>query len=115
MTTCRLRIRTRPWRVPTPLERRVTALADRYRIESELGSGLSSRTRSGLTASFARSRRRRTLVIPLSCRMLNRALEARDVDLLQVLNAMPALYPFRHGARYRDLMARMGMPERLRR
>jgi hypothetical protein len=32
-----------------------------------------------------------------------------------VLNAMPALYPFRHEARYQDLMARMGMPERLRR
>ena len=47
--------------------------------------------------------------------MLNRAFEARDVDLLQVLNAMPALYPFRQEPRYQDLMARMGMPERLRR
>jgi serine/threonine-protein kinase len=47
--------------------------------------------------------------------MLNRALEARDVDLLQVLNAMPALYPFRQEPRYQELMARMGMPERLRR
>ncbi|HUQ80978.1 MAG TPA: serine/threonine-protein kinase [Gemmatimonadaceae bacterium] len=47
--------------------------------------------------------------------MLNRALDARDVDLLQVLNAMPALYPFRQEPRYQELMARMGMPERLRR
>ena len=47
--------------------------------------------------------------------MLNRAFDARDVDLLQVLNAMPALYPFRQEPRYQDLLARMGMPERLRR
>ena len=47
--------------------------------------------------------------------MLNRAVEARDVDLLQVLNAMPALYPFRHEPRYQELMAKIGMPERLRR
>jgi serine/threonine-protein kinase len=47
--------------------------------------------------------------------MLNRAFEARDVDLLQVLNAMPALYSFRQEPRYQDLLSRMGMPERLRR
>jgi tetratricopeptide (TPR) repeat protein len=47
--------------------------------------------------------------------MLNRALDTRDTDLLQMLNAMPALYPFRQEPRYQDLMSRMGMPERLRR
>jgi serine/threonine-protein kinase len=47
--------------------------------------------------------------------MLNTALEARDLDLLQTLNAMPALYPFRQEPRYQELLARMGMPERLRR
>jgi TolB-like protein len=47
--------------------------------------------------------------------MLNRAIAERDADLLQVLNAMPALYPFRLEPRYQELLARMGMPERLRR
>jgi TolB-like protein/tRNA A-37 threonylcarbamoyl transferase component Bud32 len=47
--------------------------------------------------------------------MLNHALDVRDLDLLQVLNAMPALYQFRQEPRYQDLLSRMGMPERLRR
>ena len=45
---------------------------------------------------------------------LNRAVDARDLDLLQVLNAMPALYPFRQEPRFQSLLMRMGMPERLR-
>ena len=45
---------------------------------------------------------------------LNRAVAARDLDLLQILNAMPALYPFRQEPRFQALLARMGMPERLR-
>jgi hypothetical protein len=47
--------------------------------------------------------------------MLDRAVEARDVDLLQILNAMPPLYPFRQEPRYQALLARIGLPERLRR
>ncbi len=47
--------------------------------------------------------------------MLDRAVTARDVDLLQVLNAMPPLYRFRREPRYQALLARIGMPERLRR
>jgi serine/threonine-protein kinase len=47
--------------------------------------------------------------------MLGRAVEARDLDLLQVLNAMPPLYPFRGEPRYQALLARIGLPERLRR
>jgi eukaryotic-like serine/threonine-protein kinase len=47
--------------------------------------------------------------------VLNRAVDARDADLLQVLNAMPPLYRFRQEPRYQALLARMGMPERLRR
>lgn len=46
--------------------------------------------------------------------MLDRAFKVRDVDMLQVLNAMPALYPFRKETRYQELLARMGLPERLR-
>jgi serine/threonine-protein kinase len=47
--------------------------------------------------------------------LLNTAIAKRDPDLLQILNAMPALYPFRHEPRYQALLAKMGMPERLRR
>ena len=47
--------------------------------------------------------------------MLGHAVDARDLDLLQVLNAMPPLYPFRSEPRYQALLARIGLPERLRR
>ena len=46
--------------------------------------------------------------------MLGHAVDARDLDLLQVLNAMPPLYPFRREPRYQALLARIGLPERLR-
>ena len=47
--------------------------------------------------------------------MLGRAVEARDTDLLQILNAMPPLYQFRQEPRYQMLLARIGLPHRLRR
>jgi eukaryotic-like serine/threonine-protein kinase len=47
--------------------------------------------------------------------MLGRAVDARDLDLLQVLNATPPLYPFRGEPRYQALLARIGLPEPLRR
>jgi len=47
--------------------------------------------------------------------MLGRAVDARDPDLLQILNAMPPLYPFRQEPRYQALLARIGLPDRLRR
>jgi tetratricopeptide (TPR) repeat protein len=47
--------------------------------------------------------------------MLGHAVDARDLDLLQVLNAMPPLYPFRREPPYQALLARIGLPERLRR
>ncbi|MEO6526935.1 MAG: protein kinase [Gemmatimonadaceae bacterium] len=47
--------------------------------------------------------------------MLGHAVDARDLDLLQVLNAMPPLYRFRREPRYQALLARIGLPERLRR
>lgn len=46
--------------------------------------------------------------------MLGRAVDARDPDLLQVLNAIPPLYPFRGEPRYQALLAHIGLPERLR-
>jgi TolB-like protein/tRNA A-37 threonylcarbamoyl transferase component Bud32 len=48
-------------------------------------------------------------------RMFDRAITARDPDLLQVLNAMPFLYPLRGEPRYQALLARMGLPEDRRR
>jgi len=35
--------------------------------------------------------------------------------VLQILNAMPPLYPFRHEPRYQALLTRIGLPDRLRR
>jgi len=46
--------------------------------------------------------------------MLGHAVDARDLDVLQVLNAMPPLYRFRGEPRYQALLARIGLPERLR-
>jgi serine/threonine-protein kinase len=46
--------------------------------------------------------------------MFDRAIDARDLDLLQMLNAMPPLYRFRKEPRYQALLARIGLPERLR-
>jgi TolB-like protein len=48
-------------------------------------------------------------------RMFDRAVAARDPDLLQVLCAMPFLYPLRQEPRYQELLARIGLPEDLRR
>jgi Tfp pilus assembly protein PilF len=47
--------------------------------------------------------------------LFDRAIEERDPDLLQILNAMPFLYPVRHEPRYQQLLARIGLPEPLRR
>lgn len=47
--------------------------------------------------------------------MFDRAVAARDLDLLQMLNGMPPLYRFRQEPRYQALLARIGLPERLRR
>ena len=47
--------------------------------------------------------------------MLGHAVDARDLDVLQVMNAMPPLYRFRGEPRYQALLARIGLPERLRR
>jgi TolB-like protein/tRNA A-37 threonylcarbamoyl transferase component Bud32 len=47
--------------------------------------------------------------------MFDRAVAARDPDLLQVLNGMPFLYPLRGEPRYQALLARMGLPEDRRR
>lgn len=47
--------------------------------------------------------------------MFDRAVAARDMDLLQMLNGMPPLYRFRQEPRYQALLARIGVPERLRR
>jgi serine/threonine-protein kinase len=47
--------------------------------------------------------------------LFDRAIRERDPDLLQVLNAMPFLFPIRHEPRYQQLLARIGLPEALRR
>ncbi|HYW30507.1 MAG TPA: hypothetical protein VE869_03290 [Gemmatimonas sp.] len=47
--------------------------------------------------------------------MFDRAIAARDLDLLQMLNGMPPMYRFRQEPRYQALLARIGLPERLRR
>ena len=46
--------------------------------------------------------------------MFDRALAARDPDLLQVANAIPILYPLRKEARYQRMLERMGLPAELR-
>jgi len=47
-------------------------------------------------------------------RMLNRAIDARDADVLWILNAQPLLHPLRAEPRYQQLLARLGLPEALR-
>lgn len=47
--------------------------------------------------------------------MFDRAVAARDLDLLQMLNGMPPLYRFRQEPRHQALLARIGLPARLRR
>jgi hypothetical protein len=42
--------------------------------------------------------------------LLDRAFETRDADMLQIINAMPYLYPRRGEPRYQELLARVGMP-----
>ena len=44
-----------------------------------------------------------------------RAIDARDPDAIWILNSMPSLRPLRHDPRYQALLARMGLPESLRR
>jgi len=43
--------------------------------------------------------------------LLDRAIEARDGDLLWVLTAIPYLYPIHHEPRYQGLLRRVGLPE----
>jgi TolB-like protein len=43
--------------------------------------------------------------------LLDRAIEARDGDLLWVLTAIPYLYPIHHEQRYQGLLRRVGLPE----
>jgi len=47
--------------------------------------------------------------------MFQRAIDARDPDAIWILNATPMLRPLRHEPRYQALLARMGLPEDLRR
>jgi len=47
-------------------------------------------------------------------RMFNRALDTRDADVLWILNAVPALYPIRGEPAYQQVLARLGLPEALR-
>jgi hypothetical protein len=44
-----------------------------------------------------------------------RAIDARDPDAIWILNATPFLRPLRREPRYQALLARMGLPENLRR
>jgi serine/threonine-protein kinase len=44
-----------------------------------------------------------------------RAIDARDPDVLWILNSMPLLTPLRREPRYQALLARMGLPAELRR
>ena len=46
--------------------------------------------------------------------MFDRAVKERDPDILQVMNAMPILYPVRKEAQYQALLAKVGLPEALR-
>ena len=46
--------------------------------------------------------------------MFDRAVKERDPDILQVMNAMPILYPVRKEAQYKALLAKVGLPEALR-
>jgi Flp pilus assembly protein TadD len=42
--------------------------------------------------------------------LLDQAFETRDLDMLQVVNAMPYLYPRRSEPRFQQLLARVGIP-----
>jgi hypothetical protein len=44
-----------------------------------------------------------------------RAIDTRGFDTIWILNATPFLRPLRHEPRYQALLARMGLPEDLRR
>jgi TolB-like protein/tetratricopeptide (TPR) repeat protein len=46
--------------------------------------------------------------------LFDRAIRERDPDVLQIINAMPILYPARKDPRYQALLARIGLPEDLR-
>ena len=46
--------------------------------------------------------------------LFQQAIAARDPDVLQIMNAMPVLYPVRKEPRYQALLARIGLPEPLR-
>lgn len=46
--------------------------------------------------------------------LFDRAIVERDPDLLQIMNAMPVLYPLRPEPRYQRLLARIGLPAELR-
>jgi hypothetical protein len=46
--------------------------------------------------------------------MFDRAVAARDPDLLMVVNSMPFLYPVSREPRYQALLARVGLPARPR-
>jgi hypothetical protein len=46
--------------------------------------------------------------------LFNRAIDARDPDMLQMINAMPVLYSIRKQPRYQVLLARIGLPAALR-
>jgi hypothetical protein len=46
--------------------------------------------------------------------LFDRAIRERDPDVLQIINAMPILYPVRKDPRYQALLARIGLPEDLR-
>jgi eukaryotic-like serine/threonine-protein kinase len=48
-------------------------------------------------------------------RLFNRAIDARDGDVLWILNALPRLYRHRGEPRYQQLLERIGLPEALRR
>jgi serine/threonine-protein kinase len=44
-------------------------------------------------------------------RLLNRAIETHDADVLWILNAHPVLYPIRSEPRYQQLLDRVGLPD----
>ena len=87
-----------------------TALADRYRIERELGAGGMATV---YLAHVLKHDRRVALKVlhPDSAHTLGRSEAAHEERLMLTIKAWPALASLHDESRYRAIVHRMGLPE----